>query len=104
MQKVNLTRRQRLSVNYFQRYTINDKEIERQKANPRGMSVNRIVSECDALHSEVDKRILYELTGIKVDQEAFKDDSSFEADLSQMVDNLIGYDERLISMVVPSDS
>ena len=62
------------------------------------MNVNRIINECDAEHNDIDKRILYELTGIKLDQDFFADDSSFEADMSRMVDNLIGYRDRLTSI------
>ena len=62
------------------------------------MNVNRIINECDAEHNDIDKRILYELTGIKLDQDFFADDSSFEADMSRMVDNLIGYRNRLTSI------
>lgn len=89
LQKVSLNRRQRLSVDFFQRYTIKESDLSTPKKNPRGMGVNRIVSECDAENNEVDQRILYEITGIKLQNDAFADDSSFEADLGALVDNLM---------------
>ena len=95
LHKVSLARRQRLSVEYFRRYTVQDQDIDEPKHNARGMPITRIVNECDAVNSLIDKRILYEMTGIKLDQELFNDDSSFEDDLSLMVDNLLGWEDRI---------
>lgn len=68
------------------------------------MNVNRMIDECDAENNDTDKRILYELTGIKLDQDLFADESSFEADVPRNVDdNLIEYRDRLMSIetVIP---
>ena len=59
------------------------------------MPITRIVNECDAVNNLIDKRILHEMTGIKLDHELFNDDSSFEDDLSLMVDNLLGWEDRI---------
>ena len=50
------------------------------------------MEECDPERDEVDKRILYEWTGIKLVSSDYDDDTSVEeADLSVFIDNLIGY-------------
>ena len=50
------------------------------------------MEECDPERDEVDRRILYEWTGIKLVSSDYVDDTSVEeADLSVFIDNLIGY-------------
>ena len=50
------------------------------------------MEECDPERDEVDRRILYEWTGIKLVSSDYDDDTSVEeADLSVFIDNLIGY-------------
>ena len=50
------------------------------------------MEECDPERGEVDRRILYEWTGIKLVSSDYDDDTSVEeADLSVFIDNLIGY-------------
>ena len=46
------------------------------------------------------------MTGIKLEQDLFEDDTSFEDDLVLMVDNLLGYDDKIntIDKVKPSSS
>ena len=71
--KIWLERRQRISVPYFRRYTIADADIERMMRNKndeelvRGINDQRIINECMPLDSVVDRRLLYELTGFKLD-------------------------------------
>ena len=106
LQKVSLARRQRLSVEYFKRYTVHDKDIDDAKSKPRGIDIKKIINECDAANNDTDKRILYEMTGIQLQQDLFNDDSSFEDDLALMMDNILGYDDQInaIDKVKPSSS
>lgn len=78
MQKVMLNRRQRLSVPYFRRYTIHDYQLgkEDERLFERGLANDRIINECEPEANELDKRILYELTGIRLRGQDFKDESS----------------------------
>ena len=86
--KVFLQRRQRVSVNYFKRYTINkedvvddahkDKALENEK---RAISQERLINECIPEDSQIDRRIVYELTGIMLEPHEFLDESSLEDEL-----------------------
>ena len=50
------------------------------------------MSECAPSKSEIDRRILFEMTGVKLDPNDYQDESSFEEDLSLLISNVIGYD------------
>lgn len=55
------------------------------------MNPDRIVKECKVDENDpIDSRILYELAGIKLKNEQFDDDSSFE-DAGQILDNFVHY-------------
>ena len=53
-------------------------EIDRPDLGTRGMSVETIVNGLKPEHDEVDRRILFELTGIKLDGDDGSGSSSFE--------------------------
>ena len=57
--------------------------------------IRKIVEECDPEGDQVDKRILYEWTGIKLKNSDYDDDTSVEeeGDISVFIDNLIGYSD-----------
>lgn len=82
--KVWLKRRQRISVQYFRRYTISNEDVERKckhedsPRHVRGIGHERIVNECMPLDSTVDRRLLYEMTGFKLDELDYRDESSFD--------------------------
>ena len=67
LHKLQTKRRQRLSVDYFRRYTVQDSEINRPKQMKRDMTQKRILSECEPGRSDIDKRILFEMTGVRLD-------------------------------------
>ena len=46
----------------------------------RGISVNRIINECNPEVSEYDRRILFELIGLKFNEDDYNDESSFSED------------------------
>ena len=46
----------------------------------RGISVDRIINECDPENSEFDRRILFELIGLKLNEHDYNDESSFSDD------------------------
>ena len=46
----------------------------------RGISVNRIINECDPETSEYDRRIIFELIGRKLNENDYNDESSFSED------------------------
>ena len=48
-------------------------------------------NECEPEANDLDKRILYELTGIRLSGRDFNDESSQEEDVSVLIDNVIGY-------------
>lgn len=58
------------------------------------MTQERIAKECKPYKNDIDKRILYEITGVKIadDQEYEYDESSFEEDLSVFISQVIGYE------------
>ena len=91
LNRIHSSRRQRLSVDYFRRYTVTDTEIGRKKLGKKGMTENRIINECQPTRSDIDKRILFEMTGVKLDRDEFSDESSLEEDLSVLVNQVIGY-------------
>ena len=55
------------------------------------MTQEKILNECTPSQNDIDKRILFEMTGVKLDSNDYEDESSFEGDLSVLVSNLIGY-------------
>ena len=75
-----LSRRQRLTVDFFRKYTVRRKDVDKAEANPPGMSVEAIVKGMRPREDSIDKRILYELSGLRLNDSDFKDDSSFEED------------------------
>lgn len=71
-----------MSVQYFKRYTIKDYELNFKvkgvddKAPSREMSVNRLVNQCEPEQDPLDKRIVYEMTGQKLDDRDYLDEST----------------------------
>ena len=69
----------------------------------RGMSVESIMNTLHPESDKIDRRILYELTGLKFDEADYLDDSSFsEDDQDEAYDgNGIGYGE--LSLISQED-
>ena len=68
-------KRQRKAVQYFKRFVVNDdQEVEQDMAN-HNMTAEQLIDGFDALSDKYDKRILYEITGRKLNQEDYWDDS-----------------------------
>ena len=64
-------------VNYFLRYAVKKSDIGRNR-DTRGISHERLIRELEPEENEIDKRILYEMTGRKLKKDDYKSDSSFE--------------------------
>ena len=68
-------KRQRKAVQYFKRFVVNDdKEVEQDMVS-HNMTAEQLIDGFDALSDNYDKRILYEITGRKLNQEDYWDDS-----------------------------
>ena len=75
VQKIVLSKRQRWSVPHFRRYKVKDELAERDEKNERNESdqppveikFDRIIDELKADQDPKDARILYELSGIRVE-------------------------------------
>ena len=44
----------------------------------KGISPNRIINEIDPMNNNYDRRILFEMTGLKLDEDDFNDEDSLE--------------------------
>ena len=52
--------------------------------------MNRIINECEPADDKIDRRILYELTGLKLDQNDFEDETeSLDTDLNDVIDHIM---------------
>ena len=74
-------KRQRQSVKYFMRYLIEDGE-QAKESNLfyNNMTAEHMIENFDAANDQIDKRILFELTGRKLDPEDYWDDSDQDQD------------------------
>ena len=88
-----MTRSQRLTIDFFRRYTINQKDADEydecSQTHVRGRSVEAIVNGLNPLESSIDKRIVYELSGIKLNDTDFNDDTSFDEDEPTVSDDVV---------------
>ena len=86
--KVWLNHRQRQSVPFFKRFSVrtteellNTSSFTSSDDQHRGrISTNKIADECNPVDDPIDRRILYELTDLKVNSDDYKDDSSIHED------------------------
>jgi len=53
----------------------------------------KIINECRPEINDHDKRILFEMTGRKLDRDDYKDESSSEGDYVVLLEELEGYEE-----------
>ena len=58
-----MTRRQRLTVDFFNRYTVRAEDIGRKRFQ-KGVSIDTMVNDLRPLEDPIDKRLYYELTGV----------------------------------------
>ena len=68
MSHLELSRSQRLTVDFFRRYTVRELDIGRSE-HVRGMSIEAIVNSLRPGDSEIDRKILYELAGVGLTHE-----------------------------------
>ena len=76
--KTFFNRRQRMSTQYFRRYAIRSEDLAKDE-NPKNMrefDEDRVISECDYNNNKLDRRILYELTGEKLEEDDYLDETS----------------------------
>ena len=59
------------------------------------MNEKRIITECEPDSNDLDKRILYEMTGVKLGAGDYKDESTDEEDITVVFNNFIGYDSAV---------
>ena len=66
-----LNRRQRTSVKFFKRYTVQNSEIDKDWDNEKlnAFDVDRVVSECDFKNDLIDRRIAFEMTGLRLNED-----------------------------------
>jgi len=73
-------------VPYFRRYTIFDERLSNDLPSAvdvdplrsQAIPVKRLIDECDPVNDEIDKRIFFEVTGLRLDDSDFKDESPDE--------------------------
>ena len=94
MAYLQLTRGQRLLVQYFRRHTIDKADLKKSHIY-RGLETDQILKDLNPRDNKVDKRILFELTGIKVNEDDYNDDSEFEDEPEESAfdRNVTSYDE-----------
>lgn len=78
---------------------VHDSEIGTKKMLKRGMTQERILHECAPGQNEIDRRILFEFTGVKLDDRDFEGETSFEEDTMVYMDSADGrnFSERLVA-------
>lgn len=67
--------------------------MDKEESHKRGININRILGELKPKEDKTDRRILFELTGIRLFDGDFEDESTPEEDLERLIDNLVGYDD-----------
>ena len=115
--KLETSKRQRRSVNYFRKYTIEDGEIELEnklKKEKEGreqtpslelealervrieQEKDMIIEGCKPDESQTDRRILFEMTGKRLitDEFPIEDETEEEFDVNVIVDQLLGYNDE----------
>ena len=75
-------KRQRKAVQYFLKYLIEDHEAtaERRSLGAHDMSAEQLIDGFDPLADKIDRRILYEITGRKLNPDDYWDDSDQDPD------------------------
>ena len=70
-------KRQRKAVQYFLKYLIEDHEVARGRGalGAHDMSAEQLIDGFDPLNDKIDRRVLYEITGRKLNQDDYWDDS-----------------------------
>mmetsp|Transcript_6472 Transcript_6472/g.8687 ORF Transcript_6472/g.8687 Transcript_6472/m.8687 type:complete len:177 (-) Transcript_6472:111-641(-) len=120
--RLNTTKRQRRSINYFRRFTIEDCQIEQEKLIVQkeellfktptrvleAMALEEaeqdkalIIEGCDPESSLADRRILFEMTGRRLHENEFNpdDETEEEFDVDVLLDDLMGFEEPLMAAV-----
>ncbi len=90
--KVSFVARQRKSFDYFNKYVVTDRDIKvadlkKKKKKTRDLakkvdSSELLVDGFDPEHSQTDRRILYEVTGLRLIDDEFMDEDSSDAEPS----------------------
>ncbi len=90
LHKANFITRQRKSFDYFNKYVITDRDIKiadlkekQKKPRDEGQKVDFVellVDGFDPEHSQTDRRILYEVTGLHMIDDEFIDEDSSDAE------------------------
>lgn len=63
------------------RYVIEDNEIKKKEIARRQATAEQLVDGIDPVNDIHDRRILFELTGRRVEEEDYHNDTSFEEDI-----------------------
>ena len=82
--KLKLTRRQRLTIEFFKRYSVEMKDVDKNsfslKETKKGMSIETMINGLEPEHDAADRRLLFDVTGIKLDENDYQDESSLDED------------------------
>ena len=64
-------------MQYFLKYLIEDHEIKKERGSlgAHNMSAEQLIDGFDPLSDKIDRRVLYEITGRKLNPEDYWDDS-----------------------------
>ena len=65
-----------MSANFFKRYSVDAEEIERAGKKKKEFDVQRVVTECDYERDQLDRRIVFEMIGSRIEEEDFPDETS----------------------------
>lgn len=81
MQKTLLKKRQRDVVQYFLRYLIEREDLKGEKSVARRFkTANQLTEDFEPTADLYDRRILFELAKRRIDEDEYKEDTSFEED------------------------
>ena len=72
------TRRQRISTNYFRRYSVQTAEEDQalKEKKKKVFEIDRVVTESNFEADELDRRIAFEMIGDRLDEAEFLDETS----------------------------
>ena len=87
LHRINFLGRQRLAVRYSHRYVISDKDIKKaEKEKPQAFvdddpnTIDKKVLEgFDPINNQLDRRMLFEVTGMRLHSDEFNDNSSSDS-------------------------
>ena len=67
-----------MSPNFFKRYSVGAQEIERaeKKTKKKQFNIQKVVTDCQYERDQIDRRIVFEMIGSKIEKNDFPDETS----------------------------